>query len=105
MKTSLTKKEIEELLKSGSKINSENFSFFYKNKGDEKIKKHAIIVSKKIAKKSTERNKIRRVFRNCILKLKPNFDNFLILTKNSDIEYNEVLKEFETLLSKVKKDK
>ena len=89
MKTSLRGKEITNILKRGKRIISEGVVLIYE-KGEEKEYRFAILVSKKKIRKSTERNRVRRIIRE-ILRVYPiPFTRFIILCTKEKYIYNSV---------------
>ena len=78
MKTGLHREEVQDILKKGKRALGGEITLVYSAK-KEKKPRFAVIVSKKVARKATVRNKIRRLVREVLQKSVPVKSNFAII--------------------------
>jgi ribonuclease P protein component len=90
----LPAQQIPLVLRNGKRVHHELFQIVYA-KGEENISRFAFIVSTKIDKRATRRNRMRRVLSECVRHLLPEipktFDYVFVVKKNfSDMEQKSV---------------
>lgn len=99
-------KDFELVFKEG-KVFSSDFLFLKLKRNNLQTSRFGFIISKKISKKSTFRNKVKRRLRETIRKnldnIKQGFDVIIgVRAEILDKDYQEVCKEIESLLKKAK---
>lgn len=97
------KSEVQNIIKNGKKIYSPIFSFCYL--GD-KLGKTAFVVSKKVANKATERNKLRRIGYNFMRKNNKTKHSMVFIFKKllKNVKKEDIEKEIGFLLKKNEKN-
>ena len=96
MKTSLKRKEIVDLLKKGKRKIVDGITIVYDQEKD-KESRFAILVPKKKIRKSTERNKVRRLFREAVAECGLPYHHFLIICTKNNYTYKEIQETLEQL--------
>ena len=97
-------KDFESTFKKGKAFNG-RFLFLKLRRNNLEISRFGFVIGKKVSKKSTVRNRVKRLLREVIearlKKVKPGFD-IVILAKPEIVEkdYGEIKKELEDLLEK-----
>ena len=101
MKNRLQRQKIEEIFKKGKRVSFDNFNLIYLNE-KERVGNVVVIVSKKIYKKSTQRNKLKRIAKEMIRKIatKGFNKNFIILFTNKDFKKENLNKDLKNGIEK-----
>lgn len=94
------RKELLKIKKEGKLHPGKFFSLLVNNKGNENFSRFGFIISKKVHKKASKRNRVRRLLiesiRSCLPKIKPGFD-YVFLAKKLIVDRKllEIKKEVE----------
>ncbi len=91
-------KKIEDILKNGRKVQSENFGVFFRKREDLDIPKFAFVVSKKISRLAINRNRVKRAMSESVRRnigIIPVGLDFVLLAKKSIVSKStdEIMKE------------
>ncbi|MFA6190689.1 MAG: ribonuclease P protein component [Candidatus Staskawiczbacteria bacterium] len=108
-KNRILKREFDELMKNSRVFHSESISLRLMKKAKETLPKFAFVVSKKVAKNATDRNKMKRkgfhalreiIFPDTIIKMKGCMGAFFFKKEGKETKFDELKNEIEGLLKK-----
>jgi ribonuclease P protein component len=108
-KNRISKREFDELMKNSRVFHSTSLSFRLVKNTKETPPKFAFVISKKVAKNATERNKLKRkgfhilreiIFPNEILKMKGIMGAFFFKKEGKEVCFNNLKSEIDWLLRK-----
>ena len=100
MKQSLSKSEVEDILKRGKRLNAETVRMVYSGSESEEGG-YAIVVPKKGVKKGVERNRIRRMIRETVRNAGKTKKRFIMIYNNGDVSHDAIKKDVEILVGKI----
>ena len=89
MKTSLHNYDIQRILKKGKRIVADKLTVVYETNNDKK-KRYAVLVPKRKVKKSSERNKVRRIIREAVRTSDIPLSLFVVLCTGKTYTYDGV---------------
>jgi ribonuclease P protein component len=108
-KNRISKREFDELMKNSRVFHSESISLRLTKKAKETLPKFAFVVSKKVAKNATDRNKMKRkgfhalreiIFTDEIVKMKGFMGAFFFKKEGKEIDFEKLKMEIGGLLEK-----
>ena len=100
MKQSLTRSEVEDILKNGRRAVSDTVKMVYK-KDDSEKEGYAVLVPKKKVKKAVERNRIRRIIREAVRETDMPIPMFVILYTGGEVSHTAMKESMKHIAEKI----
>lgn len=99
-------RNIDEVLKKGKRVQSDNFGAFYLDKKNEDLPKFAFIISKKISKLAVHRNRVKRAMSESVrqnINIANKGYNFVFLAKKTIVNRSteEIMGEVRKFLKRI----